>query len=364
MSNLVLVIIFPLLWPFLAKVFWKHELDWRELTANVLLATLLAGGTYAVGIYSQVSDTEILNGEVTGKARREVSCSHSYSCNCKPVCTGSGTSRSCTTSCDTCYEHSHDVDWIVLTSLGEIEIDRVDRQGVREPSAFRERVAGDPVAKTHTFMNYVRASNSSLFHKESDPSKVFQSLPNYPSDIRNYHYVDRVLTDGVAVPELNVWNRNLALLLKELGPKKQANVIVVFTKNPDPSYSDALQNHWFGGKKNDVVLVVGTPEYPKIEWVNVFSWSSAEIFNTQLRDSVADLGTVDRDQIFRLIHQHTLSSFKRKSMKEYEYLIPEIEPPIWVTATATVLGIVGSVLLSLIFAEKINFRRRNFRYYR
>ena len=41
--------------------------------------------------------------------------------------------------------------------------------------------------------------------------------------------------------------------------------------------------------KNDVVVVMGTPSYPRIDWVQVLSWTDVELFKVQLRDELMDL---------------------------------------------------------------------------
>src|SRR4051812_22989724 len=72
----------------------------------------VAGAILAFSIFGQTMDEEVWNGHVTSKEQVRVSCSHSYSCNCRQSCTSSGKGgQSCTTVCDTCYEHSNDYDW-------------------------------------------------------------------------------------------------------------------------------------------------------------------------------------------------------------------------------------------------------------
>src|ERR1035437_10316243 len=112
---------------------------YRSSREKVAVSAMIAGASFiiavitlSVGMFSETADTEVWNGKVTSKEKEQVSCSHSYSCNCRSVqsCSGSGKDRSCTSStqCDTCYEHNHDFDWVVHTTIGGKEIDRIDRQ--------------------------------------------------------------------------------------------------------------------------------------------------------------------------------------------------------------------------------------------
>lgn len=75
----------PIIWPLIAKVVWKHTIKWKETALHILAGVLVFSVVYATGLYSESFDTEVLNGQVTGKERQQVSCSHSYSCRCRPV---------------------------------------------------------------------------------------------------------------------------------------------------------------------------------------------------------------------------------------------------------------------------------------
>lgn len=354
MTSLALLLVFPLAWPFVAKLIWKHEITLAELGINLVVGAAVVTIGWAAGRYAQAADTEIWNGQVTGKYSEHVSCGHSYECNCTQTCTGSGTSRSCTKTCSTCYEHSYDVDWRLKTTVGELKLERVDRQGVREPPRFSRAQSGDPVAQSHSFQNYIKAAPDSLFNTLADKRLVEQysgKLPSYPSSVYDVHYVDRVLAVGMALPEQAQWNQELALSLRELGPSKQVNVVLVFTKDANPQYANALNAAWLGGKKNDVVVVLGTPNYPEIAWTRVLSWTDREVFKVQLRDALLDLKTVDRQAVLKTVSTYVARDFKRKSMKDFAYLESQIEPPTWVLVALFVLSVIVSIGLSIYLAR-------------
>lgn len=368
MTTLLLVLIVPLAWPIVARIVFGRSITWTELAINIVAGCVITGGVYWAGLTYMTLDHEVWNGEVLLKQREEVSCSHSYSCNCKQVCSGSGKDRSCHQSCDTCYEHSHDYDWVLKTNIGRITIDRIDRQGARTPPRFDAARIGDPVAITKSYTNYVKAVPESLFSVEKgvDLGKFEGKVTGYPLDVYDYHYLNRAISVGVPVPadELSRWSTDIAVLLKELGPKRQANLIVVFVNDPDPNYYYAIRRGWLGGKKNDIVVLIGSTEYPKIDWVRVMSWTDREIFRVSLRDDIAEIGVIDRKRILAAVRQDTLSFYERKHMRDFEYLKREIEPPSWVIALAIALGVVTSVTLSLHFSDRLHnpFRRRRYRF--
>lgn len=343
MEILVPILLVPLCWPFIAKSMWGQVYSWPELALNLVLACVLGAGIWHVGRYAQMRDVEILNGAVTGKTRERVSCDHSYSCNCTANSKGE-------TSCSTCYEHSNDYDWMLQTTVDSIKIRRVDSQGTSEPPRYLSAKIGDPVAVEHSFANYVKAAPNSLFHDKGTVTTVLP-LPVYPNSVYDYHHVNRVLTVGVVVPDLALWNQELSLSLRDIGPAKQANFIVVFAKTDRPDYAQALEQAWLGGKKNDVIVVLGTPDYPEISWVRVLSWTDKQDFKVVLRDRILDLKTVEREKIITALHDETQKTFVRKPMKDFEYLKNEIDSPMWVSILAFLLSSGFSVGLSIYFRK-------------
>lgn len=329
--------------------FWLLDRDRDKLknaaigfaAASVLGIIVLAGGLFA-----KTADTEVLNGQVVGKYQDTVSCSHSYTCNCRT--TGSGNNK--TTTCDTCYEHTHDYDWVLKTTVGNIKIDRIDRQGAWEPPRFTKAQNGDPVAQTETFTNYIKGAENSLFNDEeskSSATKFTGKVPKYPLQIYDYHYLNRVLTVGTNVPNIVEFNRQLSLALRTLGPAKQVNVVVVITSIEDPNYAYAVNRAWLGGKKNDVIVVIGSKDYPTIDWVRVISWTDSQIFKIQLRDNLQDLGTLaDSNAVIKVISDQITANFARKHMKEFEYLKTEIDVPMWAIIVAFILVFVSAIGVS------------------
>lgn len=343
METLLILLAFPLAWPWIAKRIWHTDVTWQEMIINVVLVTALVVAVWFTGKNSMTSDVEILNGKVTGKEQNSVSCEHSYSCNCTTDSRGSR-------SCDTCYEHSNDWDWDVETTVGTFTIDRIDRRGSDEPPRWSAVTNGQPVAKANKYTNYVKAVPHSLFNQNQLAMNKYGPLvPAYPAKVYDYQYIDRVLGVGVNIPNVVKWNNDLALMLRELGPSKQVNVIVMVTNVSDPMFEYAVQEKWLGAKKNDVVVIIGTPKYPNIEWVRVVSWTDKQLFKVQLRDDILDLKTVDQSKILGILNQHVSTSFVRKNMRDFEYLDSEILPPDWVIGIAVAIAVLGSILLSVFF---------------
>lgn len=359
MEIVIMLLALPLIWPFIAKVLWKREIIPLELAANVGAVAIAGVLVYYFALGTLTSDTEIINGAVTGKDKVRVSCSHSYNCNCRPDCsTNADGSKSCSEKCDTCYEHMNDWDWDVHTSaMGQtVTIDRIDRQGAREPSRWTEAKIGDPVALPHEFTNYIKGAEASLFNTSAYAGLVEKfagKLPPYPDKVHDYHYLNRVINLSPSVPAtfVNEVNQKLALALRDLGPTKQVNLIVVLTELSDPNYATALHKQWLGGKKNDVVVVVGVTHYPAIGWARILSWSDTEMLKVSLRDSIQELEGLSADKFVDTIITHTKTHFIRKKMADFEYLKGEISLSMGILALIEVGLLLFSVALSLYFAK-------------
>jgi hypothetical protein len=358
----VIVVAFPIFAAFIGKLIWKHEFEWQEIAITLTAAVIICTVMLFAGKYTGLMDTLVLNGKVTGKDQVKVSCSHSYPCNCRTVCRSSGKSTSCSTHCDTCYEHPWDYDWDVFTTIGTFTIDRVDRRGTKEPSRWTSVQKGEPVSKTETYQNYIKGAPESLFNKALLMQKKY-SIPSYPSNIYDYYHINRVVEVGVVVKEKSKLNENLNLMLRDIGPQKQVNVVAVFT-NHDENFARALEAAWLGGKKNDIVVVTGLGTDQSIKWVCVFSWSKNSVVNFEIQQGIKSLDFLDVNKYSDLIAKYATKSFVRRPMAEFEYLLDDIDPPMWVVVLAGMLGFFGSLGAAYWFSKPTNrFSYKTRRYY-
>lgn len=332
---------------------------WREFL--VVLGTVVAFNILgmALSFVGATYDTELWNGTVSKKERNIVHCSHSYKCHCYTTqsCTGSGAQRRChnVEHCQTCYDHPFDVDWDVYTTVGNMSISRVDRQGLIEPPRWTQVRIGEPASTSHMYTNYIKAAPGSVLRM--DNQKTFPGLmPNYPS-VFDYYRANHLISIGANIPNIDQMQEKLGAINGKLGPAKEVNVIFVVVNTPDPTYYYALQKHWLGGKKNDVVVIVGAPNGgPAIEWATVMSWSEVELLKVQIRDAIMDIGTLERfPEILDTTEQIVYKQFKRKPMEDFAYLRYQYSPSTGIMFTLLLLGIVISVGLSIFFVQNDPF---------
>lgn len=341
----------------LIKILLPTKINFTEMAATFLIS-IIFGGLMLIGFsWASTSDFNILNGKVVSKDRERVSCEHSYSCNCHTVGSGNTTS----TQCDTCYEHSYDVDWNVRTTVGIFQIDRVNRQGTIQPDRWTKVNIGEPASSRERITNYVLASSDSLFNKkafQTDGIKYGKMLPAYQDDTYDYYKYDHVLNVGVTGLDMIKYNAGIAEMLRDVGPSKQVNVLMVFAPTSDQEYKNALERHWIGGKKNDVVIVVGVTNYPKIDFVDAFSFgksSGNELLMVDLRNNIQEIGDVSRvGDIVNIVGADVSKEFKRESMKKFSYLKADYFP----SMTQLIFG--GICYMILLIALTILFYRIDF----
>ncbi len=347
--ELCLLLLIPVLIGLGGLIFGKRRITWKEfLTQEVAVIILIVAGFF-IGRCSQTRDTEVWSGKVVAKKQVKVSCSHSYPCNPHPcMCDNKG---NCSTCFDTCYEHAFDYDWNVYSSNKEVfTINRVDRQGLSEPTRFSRAYIGEPTASAHWYKNYIKGSPWTIIKRTGAQENFKNLLPAYPKDVYDYYYVNRFVPVGIKVSDAAVWNQQLMKINAELGKKKQVNIIVVAVKTADSSYVHALEEAWLGGKKNDFIVVLGVRDYPQISWVRAMSWTRAEDLKISVRDNVREIGTMsERDKILGVIAKEVNAKFVRRPMSDFKYLNAEIRPPTWALFLILFLGLAVSIGLTIYF---------------
>lgn len=324
---------------------------------SVAIVTACVGGSYA----SQVMALEIHNGEVTGKEVKTGSYVRSYSCNCKQVCSGTGTQRTCTTSCDTCYEDRFTKDWTCSTTLGNHTIKSLDTTSrsvwaTPDPERWSIIKKGDPVSAEKMYINYVQAVSDSLFAKNLQGKTFEGMLPEYPR-VYDIYRINRFLTPGLQVPNAAEWDDKLSRSMNKLGAAKQVNLIVVAARVGDRAYADALAHHWKGANKNDVVVILGSTAWPNLSFVEVLSWSKSELFKVKLRDELFALGAADVDKVVAITSKHISDGFVRREMSEFEYLKNEITSPTWLIVTIILLQLASSITIIFLYKHEQNPNR-------
>jgi hypothetical protein len=371
MENFFLLMLIPVIWALVARLVLKATISWKEMGLQILASVVVVGVVYGAGTYNQTADFEVWNGKITKKVREHGSYVRTYQCNCYTTCTGSGTSQSCTQHCSTCFEDHYTVDWFVKSTIGDIGIKSLDRTSrsvydTPDPAAYTAAYVGEGCAATHSYKNYIKAVPDSLFNDAdvAADAEFAPLIPSYPK-VHSFYKINRVLAMGVPVKSVDKWDLHLRDRLRAIGPAKQANIILILVNTPDQSYRYSLERAWLGGKKNDVIVLMGVSEYPNIDWVDTItlgSNSGNELMTVKMRDDLMALKTIDNYvAVIDTVADTVTNHFDRKSMEDFKYLEDEIEPPVWVIGLATGLSILISIGLTLYFHLQNPFGDQRYR---
>jgi hypothetical protein len=316
----------------------------KEFLLMLAAQALVAGISSAVLYSSNTDDVEVWNSRISAKKTFRVSCQHSYQCFCVEVCSGSGSSRSCSQVCQTCYEHDYDVEWHAYTSIGEdIEIDTVDSQGLEEPPRWTQVLVGEPASSSHHYRNYIKASPDTLFRMEGDYQQFAGTLPPYPNKVYDYYRLDRLTAYGVPL-DYQAWNQALAGVSADLGHSKQVNVILAVTQDKPLEWFHALERQWLGGKKNDVIIVASQDSGGKLQWVQVMAWAQDDLVKVRLRDDLMALEKLDPVASTAVISRDIQELYVRKHMQDFKYLQASIVP----TPTQWSVSLIISLLVTIV----------------
>jgi len=322
--------IIPLLIVVISFIFFKG-ISWKEFLILIGIVLVITGISSAICYYQNVYFTEMINGQVVNKSKDKVSCSHSYSCNCRTECSGSGKDKSCSTVCDTCYEHDYDYDYNVKdTTNYYYEIDRVDSQGLVMPKRWQVVNMGDPTTHKSSYKNYLKATGDTLFRKQGLIEKYKNDLPDYPEKIYDYYKINRIIKEKkISLEKYAYWNNELSEINGRLGVKKQVNLILVIVFDKPSDYIHALDQHWLGGNKNDAIVIISVDKDSKILWVGTLALVQDNMFQIQMRDNIMAIETFDMEKILFEMELCVLKYYKRKHIKDFEYLMYSVTPTIF-----------------------------------
>lgn len=362
MQIALLLFTIPFIIGVFSVLFFKHKYTLKEfgiqIGVGIGMAVALAILTITV-TRMDTKDIEILNGQVVSKEKDMVSCEHSYSCNCRTVYSGTGNNRTSQTICDTCYEHSHDFDWVVKTTVGRILIDRVNRQGTIEPSRYKKVKIGEPASVPNSYTNYVKAVPDSIFNNTDIERYNKIATPSYPK-VYDYYRFNHVINQGALPSQLSEkLNKQIAEKLRTLGKEKQVNIIFIALQNKGYDYAEAIRHKWLNGKKNDVVIIININNYPKIKWVKSFGWSNKSKVFHRIESEIKNMN-IEQQNVIPTISAIIKEDFKRKPFEDFKYLLEELEPPIWLLIIVFSLNIIVSLIIARYFVINENKNKFNF----
>lgn len=397
---------------FIQKIRNPLEFMWVELPIQVVTTTTIIFVLFSL-FYStstDLVDKEIWNSYITKAEYHEAWTERvAYECHCRDTgCTtcGTGSSRhkcGCTRTCDTCYRNDyHPPAWsYIINGEGSSNCEKVNYGEIARLFGNEQKTIlhhsgqvsiGDgnmysvsytrkqgtliPASTEHSCVNYLKASFS-IKKKTGIKNKYAKLLREYPGihegSFGNIEF-NRVINVGVNADAK--WLRGLDRRLDEdlslLGSRKQVNIIVYLVNTADQNVVQAIRENWIDGKKNDVIVVIGSTSFPKVDWVQVVAWTKSELFKVTLRDRIYDSKSIaDYNSLAEIISSQVGKSnqaggFQRMSMEELEYLTADISLPWWEQLLIVLIGGLVTWLVSWALINNDlsnNFRRTRRRFF-
>ncbi|MDO8598698.1 MAG: hypothetical protein Q7S02_01160 [bacterium] len=350
---LLALLALPALIGIAGRLIWSRRITWKEVAVHEVVVIAIIGIGYAIGRADRKADTEIWNGSISRKWTERVGCCHSYSCNphmCIGTCLDAeGHVTTCVETCwDTCYHHKADVAYHAVTSNREpIFDDGCYPPDDAPPARWTAIVESEPTAIEHAFENYIKAAPGAFPWKRDLAEQYRAQIPAYPR-VSDIYRVQRVFTQGVTIPDVGALNDRLSAINANLGARKQVNIILVVTSAKKPEYADALSAAWLGGKKNDLIVVVGLPSGSEIAWVRVISWTEVTAVKEGIEKGVLHLGMFKGQDVLRNIGEVS-EQFIRRPMAKFAYLKASIEPTPTALWTLFAIGLLLALGLQWFF---------------
>jgi len=335
-------------------VYFKKKFDLKEAAIQMGASWIIGLTVILLGSMMATSDYEIWNGKVYDKTRVHDYWEESYDCYCT---TSSGDNP--VTTCQTCYRDHYTVDWDVKCTVGNVKIKSLDSEYKSvykkpDPTAYKKAFKGEFCATSHSYTNYIKAADHSLFNLDNSLDYSEYKVPNYPS-VHSYYKVNRVFGFGKINKNLNDILNNK---LRTLGATKQTNIILIGTTH-DEGYRYAVEQKWLGGKKNDVIVLVGIDGI-SIDWVDTITLGSNlgnELMTVKMHDDIMALKLVSED-IAGVITETITKHFDRTPMQNFEYLKDDIQPSIWMIILSIILCIGCNIGIFIYFNKNSRGYRR------
>lgn len=117
-----------------------------------------------------------------------------------------------------------------------------------------------------------------------------------------------------------------------------------------------LLDYWYGGKKNDIIVIIGIDGNKRIQYTRVHSWSLHSIIDIKIRNNISEMQVLDINLAIDIIIQEINKDYVRRSFKEFEYLKWRILP------STLSLFMFTSLLILISGFIGWKFSRNNFNY--
>ena len=349
---------------------WKNKFVWWELVLPTVAAFLFILLTKFTVEKSMLSDVQYKGGIIVEARYYEYwstwvhkTCSEQYACG--TYTTGTGNNRTthtryCTRYYDCSYCDTNSPYWEVYDDQGHswriseqeynrlksqwkstpefVELNRsINRRGScgQDGDMYRIKWDGGMLSVESstwesTYENHVQVSKSNFDLRDVSNSEAKKyGLYKYP-DVKSYHQTSILGIDSLTFLEQrykNGANKMFDYFNGTYGPKRKLRVFVLLFYDKSFDVAVKQKNYWDGGNKNEVVICIDVNKTTgKINWVYPFSWGENKRISVDLREDIANMGTLNFTQLYHVVDESTVG-FTYRDFKQFDYL--SVDPPTW-----------------------------------
>ena len=316
------------------------------------MAFLLTAGFF-LAREAAMADTEVWSGRISKKASGTEHC-----CHCRNVCTSRDAKGNCRATRQDCT-HVRDYWWRIYVNTGDsIDVQRCSGSS-SAPAAWENAYVGEPAAVEHSFRNYLKADPESVLRQSA---AVAKSAPPYPRVFGLYH-IRRAANMGTKMDAVE-WSKQLDEVLADLGHQRYVNINVIATRDPDPTYAEAVERDWLYGKLNDVTFVLGAPDGETVTWAAVVTLPTGnESLRVAGRDALVGASLTDPKGTIEKMVTVVKAGWRWRGVEDLKYLAAAAQPPTWAIVLLYAIGIIGSVWGSAYMVDKDLFGENFSRHY-
>lgn len=355
MNGIWFLLIIPAIFTICVTVFHhKYVKVWEILVVWVVSIITIALAQFTSEKFA-ISDDEIWGYNSVKASYDEPfqywgTCSEEYACGTS--CTGSGSSRSCSTRYCTryypCKKWGGDTAWLTTQTSNKFTISRdyfssierkiwansktielhrendykIIQDGDRRESSWPgDYISSIPIAIAHTYENRTKRSSSIRFMKVTEADIKKLQLFNEP---KVSGYSSKALYDQ----SNQAWakaGKYFQYLNGKLGPNRNLHIIVLIFRDKPLDVVRYQQGYWRNGNKNEFIICIGATKIGTVEWGDVISWTEVESLKIDFRDYITQrMKTVNEESLISLAKYSEIELGKRfikpEFTKKYHHL--------------------------------------------
>lgn len=375
----------------------SRDFQWWEAVISLGIFFIVLLSLWSWGVDNRISNyQEQIGGYVTAHYAKDGSHEESHQ-----TCSGSGKDETCTTWYETVYDRTFFVDnnigeWTPLSHWHQT-VDKPNRNSEPYfiPLFYQETFIGKPVSFDNSYVNYIAAANEDYFKNTYQAlAESFPDICPETPDIRfNDISVIKVIPVGFASDapirhDVYAWNfysgdgswytPNVQLssvplyadtLFGYLGAKVQGDIHVYIFNSQNRLYADMCMAKWKNGAKNSIYVFIfgesnGT-EYHATDVVSLVAvdgmkkntglalddntsrsnYYMKEDIRNQLLGYFSSGGTLDRENVLKIISSNVDKTFVRQEMANFKKLKDYIVPTNgWIIGMFFIMTIVDTVV--------------------